>query len=264
MRRHLTGRLIFLSALCVLTMQFCMVGGLLALEPDTVTVFAAASTTNAVTDIGQLFMDRKLGRFTPSFASSSTLAKQIENGAPADVYISANWKWMNYLEERKMIVPSTRFDLLGNRIVLIAPSDSTVDTIDIGPGFDLVKWVKEGWLAMGDPDHVPAGIYGKQALESLGVWTDIKDRIARTKDVRAALALVQRGESRLGLVYATDAAITDSVKVVGVFPENTHSPIVYPVAVVAGRQTPVAGRFMDFLRTPAARAVFEKYGFMVR
>jgi molybdate transport system substrate-binding protein len=237
--------------------------GILWAASDTVTVFAAASTTNAVTEIGAVFSEKNAERFLPSFASSSTLAKQIENGAPADIFISANKKWMDYLEEKGMIEKGTRFDLLSNRIVLIVPADSAVKDIPIGPGFDLLAFLGEGRLSMGDPDHVPAGIYGKQALESLGVWTTIESLVARAKDVRAALTLAERGEAPVGLVYATDAAISDKVRVVGSFPEASHPPIVYPVAVVAGKGSPAADRFITLLQSPEARAVFEKYGFSV-
>ena len=231
---------------------------------DAVTVFAAASTTNAVTEIGALFSQQNEERFLPSFASSSTLAKQIDNGAPADIYISANKKWMDYLEEKKMIEPGTRIDLLSNRIVLIVPAGSSVNNIAIAPGFDLLRYIGDGRLSMGDPDHVPAGIYGKQALESLGVWAAVENRVARAKDVRAALALVERDEAPVGLVYATDAAISKQVRVVGTFPETSHPPIVYPVAIVAGKQSPAAERFMALLQSPAAKSIFEKYGFSVR
>jgi molybdate transport system substrate-binding protein len=232
-------------------------------ESDTVTVFAAASTTNAISEIGELFTEKKLGAFLPSFAASSTLAKQIENGAPASVYLSANEKWMDYLEEINMIHAASRFDLLGNRIVLIAPADSPIVAVDIVPHFGLKALLGGGYLAMGDPDHVPAGIYAKQALENLGVWNDINADIARQKDVRSALTLVERGEVPLGVVYATDVAITDKVKVVGVFPENSHPRIVYPVALVKGNKTPAAEGFLDFLRSGEARNVFKKYGFTI-
>jgi molybdate transport system substrate-binding protein len=231
---------------------------------DTVTVFAAASTTNAVTEIGRIFTEQNPERFVSSFASSSTLAKQIENGAPADIFISANPQWMDYLDGKHMIEKGTRIDLLSNRIVLIVPADSKVHSVQIGPKFDLLSLIGDGHLAMGDPDHVPAGIYGKQALETLGVWNAIESRVARSKDVRAALALVERGEAPVGVVYATDAAITDKVRVVGTFPEDSHPPIVYPVGVVAGKLSPAADRFMELLRSPRAKAVFEKYGFTVR
>ena len=231
---------------------------------EKVIVFAAASTTNALTDIGKIFMERKMGEFTPSFASSSTLAKQIENGAPANIFLSADQKWMDYLAEKKMIDSASRNDLLGNRIVLIAPADSKLGSIAVTSTLKLSELLAGGRLAMGDPDHVPAGIYGKKALESLNLWPSIQDRIARANDVRAALLLVERGEAPLGIVYATDAAISDKVKVVGLFPEDSHPPIVYPVAVVAGQDTPATHRFLVFLKSPEAKAIFEKYGFSAR
>jgi molybdate transport system substrate-binding protein len=228
-------------------------------------VFAAASTTNAVTDIGQLYAAGHPVRITPSFASSSTLAKQIENGAPADLYISANKKWMDYLQEKNLIDTPSRFDLLGNRIVLIVPMQSPVKHIEVAPGFPLAGLLgQDGRLSMGDPDHVPAGIYGKKALENLGAWDPVKDRLAPMKDVRAALVLVERAEAPVGLVYATDAAISKAVRVVGTFPADSHPPIVYPVAAVAGGKLAEARRFMDFLKSPEAAAVFKKYGFDVR
>jgi molybdate transport system substrate-binding protein len=233
-------------------------------DSETVTVFAAASTTNAVTEIGGIFSKRNPVKVRTSFASSSMLAKQIQNGAPADIYISANVKWMDYLEANKMIESGSRIDLLGNRMVLIVPVDSTLDRIRIAPGFDLLSAIGQSRIAMGDPDHVPAGIYGKQALEQLGVWRAVEKHVARSKDVRAALALVERGEAPVGLVYATDAAITAKVKVVGTFPQTSHRPIVYPAAVVAGRRSPATDRFMALLRSPDAAAVFQKHGFSVR
>jgi molybdate transport system substrate-binding protein len=229
-----------------------------------VVVFAAASTTNAVTEIGKLYAHRNLGRVTPSFASSSTLAKQIESGAPADVYISANKKWMDFLDEKNLIDRKNRLDLLGNRLVLIAPAGSVLKNIDVTPGFSVASFLgDDGRLAMGDPDHVPAGMYGKKALENLGSWNPVKNRLAPMKDVRAALVLVERSEAPLGLVYATDAAISKKVRVVGTFPEESHPPIVYPVAAVAGGRAEAARHFIDFLKSTESRAVFEKYGFVV-
>ncbi len=230
---------------------------------ETVTVFCAGSTTNAVSEIADMFMAQKKGKVILSFASSSTLAKQIDNGAPADVYISANKKWMDYLEKNHLLSPGTRFDLLSNRIVLITPHTSNVK-LDIVPGFPLAGRLGKERLSMGNPDHVPAGIYGRQALQSLGIWKQVAPAVARSKDVRAALALVERGEAPFGIVYATDAAITDKVSIAGVFPENTHPPIVYPAAILKGRETAVAGRFLNFLKSDDARTVFETYGFKVR
>ncbi|MEE4356601.1 MAG: molybdate ABC transporter substrate-binding protein [Desulfococcaceae bacterium] len=245
---------VFIAVFCIHSSRVCADGK--------VTVYAAASATNALTDIISIFSEKKRGEITASFASSSTLAKQIEQGAPADIFLSANPKWMDYLEEKKMLEAGSRFDLLGNRIVLIAPLDSGVK-VKIGPGFDLAGMLGEEKLAMGDPDHVPAGIYGKQALESLGIWKSLSPKAARCKDVRAALALVAQGETPLGIVYATDAAISKKVKVAAVFPEDSHPAITYPVALVAGKSA-AAKKFLEFLKSPEAKTVFEKYGFSVR
>lgn len=231
---------------------------------DPVIVFAAASTTNAMTDIIDVYTEHHQRKVVTSFASSSSLAKQIDNGAPAHIYLSANIKWMNYLEQKHLIAPGSRIDLLGNRIVLIAPRDSAVRKIDVKPGFPLNEALGDGRLAMGDPDHVPAGIYGKQAFQSLGVWDQVKAKLAPMKDVRAALALVERGEVPLGQVYATDAAISKKVRVVGTFPMDSHPPIVYPLAVIAGQGNPDVERFMDFLRSPQSTDIFKRYGFEVR
>lgn len=249
--------------LAAFVLSFSLALSVPARAAGTVTVFAAASLTNAVTDIGKLFAEKKTGSFIPSFLSSSTLAEQIENGAPANVYISADEKWMDYLAKHKLIDPSTRFNLVGNRLVLIAPAGSRLRRVKISRHFDLAGLLAGGKLAMGDPAHVPAGIYGKEALESLGVWKSVRGSVARARNVRAALVLVERGEAPLGVVYATDAAITKKVKVVGTFPEDSHPPIVYPAALVKGNETPAARSFLEFLKTPEAGAVFEKYGFSV-
>ena len=229
-----------------------------------VIVFAAASTTNAITDIVDVYTQQTNQKITTSFASSSTLAKQIDNGAPAHIYVSANRKWMDYLEQKKMILADSRIDLLSNRIVLIAPVASTLKDIEVTPNFPLAGLLGDGRLALGDPGHVPAGMYGKKAFESLGVWDQIKDKLAPMKDVRAALAMVERAETPLGQVYATDAAISKKVRVVGTFPLDCHPPIVYPVAIVTGKRTPAVTQFMQFLSAPQARSTFERYGFAVR
>ena len=262
-----------LFALCLLAvMMLALTGtgmdafaGSSAVAETELVVFAAASTTNVVTEIGDLYAARNLGRIKPSFASASTLAKQIASGAPADVFLSANSKWMDFLEEKNLIAKGSRFDLLGNRIVLIAPADSALGQIDVAPGFSLSSLLgKDGRLSTGDPEHVPVGMYGKEALQNLGAWDQVKDRLAPMKDVRAALVLVERGEAPLGLVYATDAAVSKKVRVVGTFPADSHPPIVYPVAAVSGGKISDAKQFMDFLKSPEARAVFEKYAFNVR
>ncbi len=231
-----------------------------AADPEVVYVFAAASTTNAVAEACQIFTAQSQVRAVPSFASSSTLAKQIAHGAPANVFISANVRWMDYLAERGLIQTSSRVNLFQNRLVLIAPARSNIQG-DVLPGFPLKKWLGEGRLAMGDPSHVPAGIYAKAALEKLGVWADCQAKTAPAATVRAALALVERGETPLGVVYATDAVVSKKVRVVGMFPEDSHPPIVYPAALIVGHDSPGARSFMEFLQGPEARAVFSKYGF---
>jgi molybdate transport system substrate-binding protein len=236
-----------------------------ATADDEVVVFAAASTTNAITDIGELYAANGAGRIKTSFASSSTLAKQIVSGAPVDVYLSANKKWMDFLEEKNAVDKATRFDLLGNRIVLIAPVKSSIDKIDVNATLDLTALLgNDGRLSMGDPDHVPAGMYGKKAMQKLGLWKQVQGRLAPMKDVRAALVLVERGETPLGQVYATDAAISKKVRVVGTFPTQSHPPIVYPVAAVAGGKVDAAAEFLKFLQSAEAKAVFAKYGFDVQ
>lgn len=230
-----------------------------------VVVFAAASTTNAITEISDLFAARGLGHITTSFASSSTLAKQIANGAPADIFLSANKKWMDFLEKKGAIEKASRFDLLGNRIVLIAPLQSQIQAFEVNKDLDLAAFLgSQGRLSMGDPGHVPAGMYGRQAMENLKLWDQVKDRLAPMKDVRAALVMVERGETPLGQVYATDAAISKKVRIVATFPLKSHPPIVYPVAAVARQESGAASDFLNFLKTQEARAIFEKYGFEVR
>lgn len=223
-------------------------------------LFAAASTTTVMDEIAALYAAQGPDRIVSAYASSSTLAKQIVSGAPADIFVSANEKWMDYVAEAKAVVATSRRDLLTNRLVLVAPTD-TAWSLAITPGFDLLAALRGGHLAMGDPDHVPAGIYGRQALSRLGVWDAVEGRVARAADVRAALVLVERGEAVAGIVYATDAAVTPKVRVVAVFPEDSHPPIRYPMAMVAGRDTAETQRFFAFLASDAARAVYARYGF---
>ena len=226
------------------------------------TVFAAASLKNALDDAAARWA--AAGHPAPkiSYAASNTLAQQIEQGAPADVFISADLAWMNYLAKKDLIAPDTRSNLLGNEIVLVAPKDAAIP-IDIRPGFDLAKALGSGRLAMGNVDSVPAGKYGKAALEKLGAWDGVKDHIAQAESVRAALAFVSRGETPLGVVYATDAAADPTVKVVGTFPADSHPPIIYPVALVRGAKSPDAKAFLDFLHGPDAKTAFVRQGFTV-
>ncbi len=227
-----------------------------------VTVFAAASLKNALDEIAAAWQAETGKPTAISYAASSALAKQIEEGAPADIFFSADLAWMDYLAERKLILEASRRSLLGNRIVLVAPADSTVETT-IGAGFPLAELLGEGHLAMADPEAVPAGKYGKAALETLGVWESVAGKVAAAENVRAALLLVSRGEAPLGIVYQTDAAAEPGVRIVDSFPADSHPPIVYPVAAVANSTNPDTAAFLDYLRSPAARAVFEKQGFTV-
>lgn len=234
----------------------------LAEEPS-VTVFAAASTTEVITDITRIFESMTQAKVTHSFASSSALARQIAAGAPADIYLSANPTWMDYLAERNMIEPDSRVDLLGNRIVFVAAKEHPPSLSEASIA-GLIELLGDDRLAMGDPTHVPAGIYGKQALTSLGLWKTVESKVAPTRDVRAALALVERGETPLGIVYATDAAISAKVDVIRFFPDDSHPPIVYPVALVKDRGTAPVRDFLAFLGSPEAREIYRRYGFTVR
>jgi len=227
-----------------------------------IVVFAAASLKNALDDIAGQWQRETGKKVVISYAASNTLIKQIEQGAPADIFISADLDWMDYGQQKNLIKPDSRFNLLGNRLVLIAPKDSSVSA-NIQPGFDLATLLKGGRLAMGNVDAVPAGKYGNAALEKLGVWDNVKNKIAQAESVRAALLFVSRGEAPLGIVYQTDAAADPSVKIVGTFPENTHPPIIYPVALTKESTNPDAQTFLNYLRSPAARAAFERQGFTV-
>ncbi len=229
---------------------------------DDVVVFAAASLKNALDDAAGAFKSVGGAPAKISYAASSALAKQIESGAPADIFISADLAWMDYLQKRNLIQPATRRNLLGNRLVLVAPADSNL-TVDIKPGFDLVGLLNGGRLAMADPASVPAGKYGKAALEKLGIWNAVQPHVAGAENVRAALLYVDRKETPLGIVYATDAASDPKVKIVGVFPEDTHPPIIYPAALTAGSKNPDAAKLLAFLELAAARPAFEKQGFTV-
>lgn len=233
-----------------------------AAHADEVVVFAAASTTNALNDIGALYTAKTRNTLKPSYASSSTLAKQVEQGAPASIFISANEEWADYLEKKNLLAPGSRSSLLGNSVVLIAPTDTKSPDLKIETGFDLFAALQGGRLSVGDPDHVPAGMYAKEALTKLGVWEALEPRLARANDVRGALALVERGEAPFGIVYATDAAVA-KVKIIGTFPATSHKPVTYPVALIAGKDTPVAKEFFAFLKSPEATAVWKKYGFKV-
>jgi molybdate transport system substrate-binding protein len=225
-------------------------------------VFGAASLKNALDDADAQYQRDAGHKVVVSYGASSALAKQIEGGAPADVFISADLDWMDYVAEHKRIKPETRFNLLGNKLVLVARADSGIN-LTIGPNFPLAQALGNDRLAMAEPSAVPAGKYGKAALEALGVWPSVASKIAPVQDVRATLLLVSRGEAPLGIVYQTDAAADKTVKIVAAFPESTHPPIIYPIAVTATSTNPGAAAYLAFLKSAAAKPAFEKQGFVV-
>jgi len=240
-----------------LLLALVLSGPVLAEEP--VRVFAAASLTNALNDIGAEW--QKAGHPKPSlaYAASSALAKQIEAGAPADVFASADLTWMDYLDKRGKIQKATRTNLLGNALVMIVPQGRAFP-VQVKRGFDLAR-AFDGKLCTGEPGVVPVGIYAREALTNLGWWDAVKGRIVGTDDVRTALAFVERGECPLGIVYASDAKISQKVDVLATFPADSHKPIVYPFAAVEGAR-PETAAFLRFVQTsPQAAAIFGKYGF---
>ena len=229
-------------------------------QENTLTVFAAASMKNALDDVNAAYTAKTGVKISASYAASSALAKQIEQGAPADIFLSADTDWMDYATARKTINESTRVHLLGNSIVLIAPKDSKIDKVAIGPGFDLAKLAGDGKIATADVKSVPVGKYAKASLEKLGAWTAAAPKFAMTENVRAALALVARGEVMLGIVYSTDARVEPGVKIVGTFPSESHPAIIYPVAATTNAKAEAID-YLAFLRSSAAKAIFERYGF---
>jgi molybdate transport system substrate-binding protein len=229
-------------------------------QERTITVFAAASMKNALDDINAAFLKATGTKVTTSYAASSALARQLEQGAPAEVFASADLEWMDYSAGKKTVKDDTRVNLLGNRLVLIAPRDSRIEQVAIAPGFDFPRLVGDGRIATGEVNSVPVGKYAKSALEKLGLWASVQNRFAMADNVRAALALVARGEAVLGIVYETDAKVEKGVKIVGAFPPDSHQPITYPVAATANAR-PEAAAYLAFLRSGTAKAVFEQYGF---
>jgi len=224
-----------------------------------VLVFAAASLQTALDELAAPIQKATGIRMRVSYAASSALARQIENGAPADIFIAADLDWMNYVGDRNLIRKDSQVNLLGNQLVLIVPKDSKA-TLAIGPGFGLAAALGRDRLAIADPVAVPAGKYARESLTKLGVWDAVSSKIAGTENVRAALLLVSRGEAPFGIVYRTDAMIEPGVKVLGTFPESTHSPIVYPAALTAS-SSPAAAKVLEYLKSPAARVAFDKAGF---
>ena len=228
-----------------------------------VLVFAAASLKNALDEIMTAYTTQTGTKVTASYAASSALAKQIEQGAPAQLFISADLDWMDYLDQRQLIDSATRRNLLGNSIVLIAAKDSGIGEVSLAPGIDLAGLLGDGRLAVGNVKAVPAGKYAKAALERLGAWAAVEGKLAQAENVRAALALVARGEAPLGIVYRTDAASDSSVRIVATFPADSHPPIIYPAAVTRSGAGGAAADFLAFLGTPMAKDAFEKQGFTV-
>lgn len=226
-------------------------------DAERVTVFAAASLADA---LGEVLPRERFPDVSLSFASSGLLARQIEAGAPVHIYIPAHPRWLDYLETHELVEPGTRAPLLANRLVVIAPRGAEL-AVEARAGFDFAG-AFDGRLAIGDPDHVPAGIYAREALEALGWWDALVKRLAPTPHVRAALVFVERGECSAGIVYATDAAISKRVQIIAELPDSLHSPIRYPVAVMRGRHTPAAARLLAHLRSAAATEVFVAHGFL--
>src|SRR5467141_1127101 len=229
-------------------------------QDNSLTVFAAASLKNALDDIDAAYTAKTGVKVVASYAASSALAKQIEQGAPADIFASADTDWMDYSIGKKNINEPTRVNLLGNSMVLIAPKDSRIDNVTIGQGFDLANLAGDGKIATADVKSVPVGKYAKAALEKLGAWSAAEPKFAMTENVRAALALVARGEAALGIVYSTDAKVEPGVKIVGTFPADSHPPIIYPVAATTTAK-PETSDYLAFLRSSAAKTILEKYGF---
>lgn len=230
---------------------------------ETVTVFAAASLANALDEVGRSFAARTGHAMIASYAASSALAKQIEQGAAAHVFASADAKWVDTLTKSGLIAAGSRFNLLGNSLVLVAPVDSRLGKIVLSPKTDIAALAGAGRIATGNPDSVPVGQYFRQTMERAGQWPAVAAKIAAADSARAALVLVERGEVTLGVVYATDAAVSKKVAVLGVFPDSMHDPIVYPFAMIAGKETPAARAFLDFVKTGEARSVFARHGFRI-
>jgi molybdate transport system substrate-binding protein len=228
-----------------------------------VVVFAAASLKTALDEVAKAWSAKSGGtKVAISYAASSALAKQIESGAPADIFISADLDWMHYLAERGLIRPDTRVNLLGNQLVLVAPADSTAK-LEMGPKLDLAAALGDGRLAVANVDSVPAGKYGKAALQKLGAWDGVKDKLAQAENVRAALQFVARGEAPLGIVYRTDVTSDPKVKVVAAFPADSHPPIIYPIAITRSSFNPAAKSLFEFVRSGDAKGAFDKQGFTV-
>ena len=258
-------RLLIRAALCALALFVALppTAPAKAQDRQPIVVFAAASMKNALDEIAAEWTKASKTEVKISYAASSALAKQLESGAPADIFVSADLKWMDYVAEKKLIKANTRQNLLGNTLVLIARKDGKFKDVKIAPNFDLADLLGNERLAVGQVDSVPAGLYAKAALEKLGVWKSVEGKLAQAENVRVALAYVSRGEAPLGIVYGTDAASDPQVVVVGTFPEGSHPAIVYPVAQIETSKNPKAAEFLKSLSSPSAQAIFKKHGFSV-
>ena len=240
-----------------------LIAGASAAFAQHLSVFAAASLKEALDEAAARYQKDKgrSERIAISYAASSALARQIENGAPADLFISADLDWMDYVEKRNLLRKDARANLLRNEIVLIAPASSKT-ALELKPGAPLAQALGRERLAMADPDSVPAGKYGKVALEKLGLWASVAGQVARAENVRAALRFVSRGEAPLGIVYRTDAAADKNVRIIAAFPADSHPPIIYPAALLSGGKSTEAAAFFDFIRSPVAFDIFRKHGFV--
>ncbi len=259
-RRLLIGAALSAFAL---TFVFPVTAPLRAQDNQPVVVFAAASMKNALDEIAAEWTKANKTDVKISYAASSALAKQIENGAPADIFISADLKWMDYVEQKKLVRAGTRHSLLGNTLVLIARKDGKFKDVKIGPNFDLAGLLGSGRLSVGQVDSVPAGRYAKAALDKLGIYKSVEGKLAQAENVRVALAYVARGEAPLGIVYGTDAASEPQVAVISTFPEGSHPAIIYPVAQLETSKNQKAAEFLKALSAPSAQAIFRKHGFTV-
>jgi molybdate transport system substrate-binding protein len=229
-----------------------------------ITVFAAASLQNALQAVALKYREQTGRSVRFSFAASSNLARQIEQGAPAAIFASADEQWMDYLQQRKLIVDDTRKSLLGNRLVLVVPAANPIQ-VDLKPGFDLTVLLgADGRWVTGDPASVPVGRYAEEALKSLGAWDQARTRLVRAENVRVALAFVERREVAAGVVYETDAAVSKNVRIAGVFPADSHKPVSYPVAVIGKHDAPTARGFLKFMASDAAGEIWRSFGFSVR
>ncbi len=260
-RRGLRGRMLALAAVAALAWSVPQQASAQSQSGDLI-VFAAASLKNALDGITAQWKKETGKSAKISYAASPALAKQIESGAPAQVFISADIAWMDYVEKKNLVKAGTRSNLLGNRIVLIAPKDKA-KAVDIKPGFDIAKVIGDGRLTVANVASVPAGRYGKASLEKLGVWDKVSGKLAQAENVRAALLLVSRGEAPAGIVYQTDAASDRGVTIIGTFPESTHPPIIYPAALLAGATHPDAAAFLAYIKSSKAKPLFEAQGFSV-